>query len=149
MKESSSSTGAKISRMTRTLALSLLVLAACTANQGASNELTTSSLVASLRGAGLTLEDAGMVEQPFFTVPAHVYTVEGDLQIYEFRSAADAESAAAQVAPNGMTIGTSQVSWMAAPHFFRKDRLVVNYLGSSPKVLTELQRILGAQFAGQ
>ena len=135
--------------MNRTIALSLFVLFACTANQGGSAELTTSSLVATLRSAGLSLEDAGMVEQPFFTVPAHVYTVEGDLQIYEFRSAADAERAAAQVAPNGTSIGTSQVSWMAAPHFFRKDRLVVNYLGSSPKVLAELERNLGAQFAGQ
>jgi hypothetical protein len=135
--------------MKLTLALPIFFVLGCTANQSGNAELTTTSLVASLRSAGLSLEDAGMVEQPFFTVPAHVYTVEGDLQIYEFRSAADAERAAAEVAPNGTSIGTSQVSWMAAPHFFRKDRLVVNYLGSSPNVLAELQRILGAQFAGQ
>jgi hypothetical protein len=107
-----------------------------------------SSVAAALRAAGLTVEDAGIVEQPFFTGRAHVYVVEGDVQVYEFASADAAQQSAAQVSPTGGSIGTQQMSWMAPPHFFRKQQLVVIYLGSSPKVLAELQNLMGAQFAG-
>lgn len=111
---------------------------------------STPALVDQLRRAGLEVTDAGTVQQPFFAVPGHVYQVAGrDLQVYEFASAAEAEQAAAQVAPSGSPIGTTMVTWMAAPHFFRKDRLVVNYIGTSDQVLTELRRILGPQFAGR
>ena len=126
----------------KTLAAALLLLAAC-ATQPA-------SLPDDLRAAGFSVRDAGVVEQPFFAVPAHVYVVnEGDLQVYEFATAADAQAAAATVASNGMTIGTTKVGWMAVPHFFRGERTIVNYLGSDEKVLAELQRRFGPQFAGQ
>lgn len=112
--------------------------------------MTRQSLVDALRREGLTLQDAGSVEQPFYSVPAHVYQVEGrDLQVYEFASAAEAETAAAQVAPDGGSIGTHSMAWMAPPHFFRKDRLVVNYIGTSSNMLAALGRILGPQFAGR
>jgi len=114
------------------------------------SRLTTSSLVDELRRAGLAVQDAGTVRQPFFSVPARVYQVDGrDLQVYEFATEADAESAASEVAPAGSPIGTTMVTWMAAPHFFRKERLLVNYIGTSDKVLSELQRLLGPQFAGR
>lgn len=41
------------------------------------------------------------------------------------------------------------VTWVAAPHFFRKDRLVGNDIGTSEKVLTALEQVLGSQFAGR
>jgi hypothetical protein len=114
------------------------------------SSLNASALVDALRGAGLGVRDAGTVTQPFFSVPARVYVVEDrDLQIYEFASPSDAEQAAAQVSPAGSPIGTTMVTWMAPPHFFRKGRLIVNYIGTSEKVLAELQRLMGAQFAGR
>lgn len=144
--------------MTRVLPSLLLLLAlGCSAaapdtTVASSDGAVTSaaSLAAALRATGVTVEDAGMVEQPFFTVPAHVYVVGGeDVQVYEFRTAAEAEQAARQVAPNGGTIGTASMSWMAPPHFFRHDRLIVNYLGRSESTLRALKRLLGPQFAGQ
>lgn len=116
----------------------------------APSSISGAAVVAALRDAGLELRDGGMVEQPFFSVPAHVYLIEGrDLQLYEFASEADAEQAAARVAPSGSPIGTTMVTWMARPHFFRKGRLIVNYVGTSERVLSELQRLLGPQFAGR
>lgn len=116
----------------------------------ASGGMSGAVLVNALRNAGLAVRDAGAVQQPFFSVPAHVYQIESrDVQIYEFGSPAEAEKAAALVAPDGGSIGTNSMAWMAPPHFFRKDRLVVNYIGTSAKVLTELERLLGPQFAGR
>ena len=121
--------------------LVMLVLACATSSSPVADEL---------RAAGFTVRDAGTVEQPFFSVPAHVLVVnDEDLQLYEFSSAAEAEQAAAQVGANGMTIGTSSMSWMAPPHFFRRDRTIANYLGRNPKLLAELEKMFGPQFAGQ
>lgn len=86
-----------------------LLLLGCAASPGgdtptagssprSSARLTATSLAESLRRAGLTVEDAGVVEQPFFSVPARVYQIDGrDLQVYEFKGAAEAEAAASQV----------------------------------------------------
>jgi hypothetical protein len=96
------------------------------------------------------VRDAGMVEQPFFSVPAHVLVVnDDDLQLYEFPTAAEAEQAASRVGPTGSTIGTTKMSWMAPPHFFLEDRTIANYIGRNPKILDELERLFGPQFAGQ
>ncbi len=135
-------------------ALLLLTAIGCAANPPgnatSTATLSAASLAADLRAAGLIVEDKGTVEQPFFSVPARVFTADGnDVQVYEFDSAAAAGKAAADVAPNGGSIGTTMMSWMAPPHFFRKDRLIVNYLGTSEKTLTALRNRLGPQFAGR
>lgn len=127
-------------------ALALLLLA-CTASQPASQPATVGD---ELRAAGLQLEDAGEVEQPFFPVPARVYVVEGgDLQVYQFASDEAAAAHAAKVSPNGSSIGTSSMHWMAPPHWFRRGATIVNYLGDNPRVLAELERLMGRQFAGR
>lgn len=111
---------------------------------------SASSLADALRSAGLTVKEAGAVQQSFFGVPARVLVVDGnDLQVYELASAAAAEKAAADVSPDGGSIGTSMISWIAPPHFFRKEQLIVNYLGTSEKTLSVLRTLLGAQFAGR
>lgn len=108
------------------------------------------AIVGALRSAGLKVAAAGTLQQPFFTAAANVFTVEGnDLQLYEFGTAAEAERAAAQVAPDGGSIGTASIAWMAPPHFFRNDRVVAIYIGTSARVHAELQRLLGPQFAGR
>lgn len=64
--------------------------------------------------------------------------------MHEFASAAAAEKAAAAVATNCGSIGTAMMSWMAPPHFFRKERVIVNYLGTSEKTLAALRNLLGS-----
>lgn len=134
--------------MRTAIAVLVALTLACTATPAA--DQGTTSVADALRAAGLTVRDAGTVEQPFFSVPAHVLVVnDDDLQLYEFPTTADAEAAAAQVGPTGSTIGTSQMSWMAPPHFFRRDRTIANYLGSNATTLSELERLFGPQFAGR
>ena len=120
------------------------------AQNPAAHGAATASIVDALRSAGLEVEDAGPIEQSFFTVPAHVYVVEGgDLQVYRYPSEAAAKADAEKVDPKGSPIGTSMVSWIAPPHFFRRGDTIVNYLGSNERVLEILRREMGPQFAGQ
>jgi hypothetical protein len=41
------------------------------------------------------------------------------------------------------------VSWMATPHFFKKGRILVLYVGDNTETLGLLESVLGAQFAGR
>jgi predicted small secreted protein len=116
----------------------LLLLAACTTTSGAADDLRT---------AGLTLTDAGEVEQPFLTAKGRVYAVEGgDLQLYTYASEAAAQQDAAKISPSGEIEGV-QVSWMAQPHFYRRGNVLAIYVGFEPKTLEALQRVLGAPIA--
>ena len=132
----------------------VLFIAALACSQTSTSTTTapssSPSIADELHAAGLKVEDAGEVEQPFFPVVSHVYVVEGgDVQVYQFASEEAATEHAAKVSPTGSTIGTSSMHWMAPPHWFRRGSTIVNYLGSNAKVLAELERLMGKQFAGQ
>ena len=59
------------------------------------------------------------------------------------------ENEASQVAPDGGSIGTSMVSWMDAPHFYKTGRIIALYVGSDQTILDLLEKVMGPQFAGQ
>jgi hypothetical protein len=108
------------------------------------------SIVAALQAAGATTNVGDPVMQDFFTPEGQIITVNGaDIQVFEYADAAAMESEAAQVAPDGGSIGTSMVTWMDAPHFYKIGRLIVLYVGSDPAILDLLKQLIGPQFAGQ
>ena len=107
-------------------------------------------LIDTLRAAGAKVEVGSPVDQPFFTVSGRVIKVSGeDVQVFEYASAAARDAEAAQVAPDGSSVGTNMVSWIAAPHFFSSGRILVIYVGDDGAVLNLLRGTLGQQFAGQ
>ena len=107
------------------------------------------SLINKLRIAGASVDSAGEIEQPFFSVTGQVIIVNGgDVQIFEYRDGSTANAEAALVSPDGSSIGTSMVSWIGTPHFYQADKIIVLYVGDSPAVLEVLETVLGPQFAG-
>jgi hypothetical protein len=57
------------------------------------------------------------------------------------------ESDASQVTPEGGSIGTTMVTWMDAPHFYKAGHIIVLYVGSDETILGLLEQMLGPQFA--
>lgn len=107
------------------------------------------SLIDTLRAAGATVEPAGEVEQAFFSPLGFVITVNGvDVQTFEYPDEAAAKAEANQVAPDGSSIGTTMVTWVETPHFYRQSRLIVLYVGADADTLALLESVLGPQFAG-
>jgi hypothetical protein len=107
------------------------------------------SLIDNLRAADATVNPAGEVSQPFFSVKGQVIKVNGeDVQVFEYIDKAAAEAEAKLVSPDGSSIGTSMVSWIAPPHFYRAGRIIVLYVGESGSVLDALESVLDSQFAG-
>lgn len=112
--------------------------------------LSADHLITRLRADGLTVEAVGGLDQPFFSVPGRLIRVAGaDVQVFEYASAAEASADAGQIAPDGGSIGTHQVSWLAAPHFYTAGRLIVLYVGDDPAVLAELETVLDPPIAGR
>jgi hypothetical protein len=51
------------------------------------------------------------------------------------------------VSPDGSSVGTSMVTWIGTPHFYREGKLIVIYVGGSEGVLSVLEAVMGSQFA--
>lgn len=137
------------------LLLFALSLSACggaaSPNPDSQGEVTDyASLVAALQAAGTTVEEAGEVEQAFFGPTGQIIQVNGqDVQVFEYPDAESAEAEAAMVAPDGGSIGTTMVSWIATPHFFKAEKIIVLYVGDDAEVIELLIGALGEQFAGR
>lgn len=108
------------------------------------------SLLDNLRSQNAIVNPGGTVTQPFFSVDGKVVSINGeDVQIFEFADATSAKTEASKIAKDGSSIGTSMVSWIGAPHFFLKERLIVLYIGSNTGVFQPLTTALGPQVAGR
>ena len=103
-----------------------------------------------IRNTGANVEPGSEINQPFFTVPGQLLTINGnDVQVFNFPSAGDAQTAAAEIRPDGSSIGTTMVSWVASPHFYAKGSLIILYVGDDQGVQTLLEDFAGEQFAGR
>lgn len=108
------------------------------------------SLLNILQAAGAKVETGDSITQEFFTPEGQTVKVNGaDLQIFEYENNEAMEKEASQVAPDGGSIGTSMVTWIDAPHFYKAGRIIVLYLGNDKAVLDLLNKVVGPQFAGQ
>ncbi len=108
------------------------------------------SLINALQAVGATVETGDSITQEFFTPEGQTVKVNGaDLQVFEYESAEAMEKEASQVAPDGGSIGTSMVTWMAPPHFYKAGRIIALYVGDDKPLLDLLNKVIGSQFAGQ
>ncbi len=75
------------------------------------------------------------------------------LMVYEFATDDDAVAWASRIGRDGHTIkfpegGEAIVDWIAPPHFYLRDTVVVQYVGEDDLLVSALQGALGPQFAG-
>src|SRR6266511_4281105 len=102
------------------------------------------SLISALEASGATIETSEPVSQAFFSPEGSIIKVNGaDVQVFEYESVDAMESEASQVAPDGGSIGTTMVSRMDTPHFYKTGRIIVLYVGSDKVVLDLLGKALG------
>lgn len=108
------------------------------------------SFIDNLRAKGATVEPVGEVEQPFFTVKGNVIKVNSeDVQVFEFSSADTAKKEADTVGPDGSSFPTIMITWIAPPHFYRTEKIIVLYVGDTQAIKDLLESLLGKQFAGR
>ena len=118
------------------------------------------SLIDSLRAQGVEVEPGDTVRQQFLQAQGWHLSLRGGplpqpatIQSYWYDdtelgkdSLAAAQEDAAQI-QQGSGIKTAE--WVAPPHFFRKERAFVIYVGTDSSVLALLTELMGPQFAGE
>lgn len=108
------------------------------------------SLIENLRAAGVSVEPEGEVDQPFFSVKGMVIKLYGEhVQVFQYSGATETDAQAALVSRDGSTVGTTKLHWIGPPHFYKKEKLLVLYLGDNDKVIKALEAVFGRQFAGK
>ena len=128
--------------------------ASCTGGEGTADSAGEpiniyDDLVAALREGGSTVDFGGSISQPFFDEDGRIISVDGhDVQIFEFSSEEDANTAAETISSDGSSIGTTMISWIAPPHFYKSGKLIVLYVGLEDLVVKVLEDVLGPQIAG-
>ena len=132
------------------LALSLLLVVTVGSASGTGPVTDQPSLIRALRAAGAGAEQAGDVDQPFLSIKGRMIRVHGeDVQVFQYANAATADVETAPISRDGTTVGTRKIHWIGSPHFYKKGRLVVLYVGDDDKVQRTLEAVLGPQFAGK
>ncbi len=103
--------------------------------------------VASLRAAGLTVENTVGKAPPGFTGTVSHFTV-GDefVTVLEYESEDSAREDAAQVTDAGQMLFGEPATWKSKTSLFRNDRLIAFYGGSSQRVAKSLVASLGDPF---
>jgi hypothetical protein len=79
------------------------------------------------------------------------------IDIYIFHNNINMENEAKNIGSNGFSYKSNtrdttriiNVGWVAPPHFYKKGRIIVQYVGSDQKILTDLKNIFGGQFIGE
>ena len=143
------------------LVLIAFLLTACGTTQGPQSHggpvRDQVSLIDTLRGKSVTVDITGTMSQPFLKAQSGTavrisggsLTTAADLQLFEYGSVSAASADAQKISHDGSGTATTKISWVGPPHFFLKGRVMVLYVGSDPAVLSLLQSLLGAQFAGR
>jgi hypothetical protein len=129
-----------------------VAVSACAAAPTQPTELVSvDALVRSLEEQGATVTRAGSFPQSshsYFSVAGERLVVNAeDVAVFAYPSVDRAVGDAAKVSPTGSPIGQTQISWMDTPHVYKRDRLIVLYVGHSAGQLKLLAAVLGPPFA--
>ncbi len=137
------------------LVATAIIAASCAAKLGAGETASEpvdsyDGLLAALRGNGSTVDSVSPISQPFFVPEGQVISVDGhEVQVFEFSNVEDALSAAESISPDGSSVGTTMISWVEAPHFYKSGKLIVLYVGEEEAAVDAREVVLGPQFAGR
>lgn len=110
-----------------------------------------SDLIADLeqQGANVTFIGEGASWRIFYLNGTHLNISGQSIQVFDYPEKKQADYFINQIDSGGYNIGKGQVYWKGLPHFFRKNNLLVLYVGNNTETLQVLNSVLGEQFAGK
>lgn len=103
--------------------------------------------VQDLRQQGLTVSVGGQIspqDNRFFSVPAQQIRVnDAQVNAFVYPSAQLAAADAALISEDGQPSPTARISWVSTPRFYRKDALIVLYVGCGQEIVQALAATVG------
>lgn len=99
------------------------------------------------------IQDVGESKHFIPTTRKRMIFDNGALDIYLFNSNDKMENEAKHIDSDGSGYSNGsrsmQIDWISEPHFYKKGNIIVQYVGKDEKVISDLEDILGKQFAGE
>lgn len=75
-----------------------------------------------------------------------------NITVYMYESSEKMEEDASYIHEEGTSYNNgknaTEISWVSYPHFFKKDNIIVLYVGEDLEIINALKEIIGLQFAG-
>lgn len=75
-----------------------------------------------------------------------------NIYVYIYESNEKMEEDASYIDEGGTSynngVNEAKISWVSLPHFFKRDNIIVLYVGEDLKIIEALKEIVGLQFAG-
>jgi len=134
------------------LAIFLISAAGCKDNNSDVNNYGLEEFIAELKAKNydFTLKEVGKNFLP--TTRKRISIGDEAIDVYVFKNNKGMEKEAAKIEPSGFGYQSKtkavKVSWISVPHFYKKGRIIVQYIGENEKIIADLKEILGPQFAG-
>ena len=117
--------------------------------------LNCKNFLALLEANGFVLEDELPEENNWFSVSGKIIVVGGGpLYVYEYESGTAMEKDSKYVDSSGSSINNTdegfgaQIDWVATPYWFKKDLIIVIYVGENEQMIDFLKETFGNVFAG-
>lgn len=117
------------------------------------SEVAYNELLTGLRAMGVHV-DAQAVDEDILQGQRRWLTINGveNISVYLYESPRKMEQDASYIdeGGSGYTNGRKsvEISWVSYPHFYKKDNIIVLYVGEDPDLITALEDIMGEQFVG-
>jgi len=136
-------------------ALSLLLIAAflvssCAKNtQENKNVMDYDNFVQEMAKDSVKIEMSGQLTESFIgAVPKIIKIDNAEAQIFEYSNESEMERNSAEINSDGSSVGNTMITWIDKPHFFKRGKIIMLYLGKDNNTLAKIEKILGKQFAG-
>ncbi len=81
-----------------------------------------------------------------------------EIFLYLYRTPEEAQADAGCISPDGFSFSRpgsqegladgASIDWVSVPHFYLYNRAIVQYVGTDPQILSVLESLCGAPFAG-
>lgn len=127
----------------------ILALTGCGSENNSKNHYNLDEFESDMKDKGYGFEIQDVSKDFLPTTRKRMIFNDIALDIYIFSSNKKMESEASKIDSNGCNYNNVLfVSWFSYPHFYKKGRLIVQYIGENEKIISELEDILGEQFAG-
>ena len=129
----------------------VLLTVSCSSPVSPTSSMTLDQFVEALRQQGLSVSFGGQISPSangFFSVPAQQVRVnDAQVNAFAYASAQDAATEAGSISADGQPNPTTRVTWVSTPRFYRKDALIVLYVGCAAEIVQPLQATVGAPIA--
>ena len=81
-------------------------------------------------------------------IPTVLKIKDEEIGIFEYKSNEEMEIDAKQIDKTGFHVMGALYEFTKSPHFYKKDNIIVFYMGSNNEIKNAIEKIMGKQFAG-